>query len=270
MRNSQHRTRIVVQEVFEPEYRLSIQVVGRLVEQQQIRSLKQQAAECYAATLTARKHVNRHVRIGQLQRVHSLAKLGINIPAIGSINLVLQARHLGHQCIHVAVRVAHLFADFIESIHLSHDVAKGQANVFNYRLVVVQGRLLLQNAHGVTRSKASLTIGDLLQASHNLEQRRLAHAVRAHNANLCAREEAQRHVVQNYLVAMRLTRLVHLVYKLCHINSVFYRLARKLAAGLFYTGVIVACAGTLRPLPNGKTMPCTISQRYRSALASAL
>ena len=54
------------------------------------------------------------------------------------------------------------------------------------------------------------------QAGHNLEQRGLAHAVRAHNANLRAGVEAQRHVVQNHFLTMGFTRLVHLVDKLCH------------------------------------------------------
>ena len=97
VRDGKHRTLIVVQEVLEPQDRLSVQVVRGLVEQQQVGSLEQQLAQGHTAALAAGKHVDRHVGIGQLQGVHGLAELGIDIPAVGGVDLVLELSHLGHE-----------------------------------------------------------------------------------------------------------------------------------------------------------------------------
>ena len=216
VRDGQDGALVVVQEVLEPQDRLGVQVVRGLIEQQQIGGLEQQLAQGYATALAARKHVDRHIGIGQLQGVHGLAELGIDIPAIGGVNLVLELAHLGHEGVHVTVRVAHLLADLIEAIDLGDHIAKCHAHVLDNGLVVVERRLLLQDAHGIAGGKSSVAVGDLLDAGHNLEQGRLAHAVGAHDADLGAGIEAQGHVVKDHLVAMGLTSLIHLVDELRH------------------------------------------------------
>ena len=215
--DGQHCTLVVVQEVLEPQDRLGVQMVRGLVERQQVGSLEKQLAQGHAAALAAREHVNRHVGIGQLQGVHGLAELGIDIPAIGGIDLVLKLAHLGHEGVHVAVRVAHLLADLVEAIDLGDHIAKRHAHVLDDGLVVIERRLLLQDAHGVAGGKPCIAVGDLLDTGHDLEQGRLAHAVGAHDADLGTGIEAQGHVVKNHLVAMGLTSLIHLVDKLRHL-----------------------------------------------------
>ena len=95
--DGQNGALVVVQEVLEPQDGLRVQVVRGLVEQQQIGSLEQQLAQSHATALAAREHVDRHVGIRQLQGVHGLAELGIDIPAVSSVNLVLELAHLGHK-----------------------------------------------------------------------------------------------------------------------------------------------------------------------------
>ena len=124
-------------------------MVRGLVEQQQVGSLEQQLAQGHATALAAGKYVDRHVGIGQLQGVHGLAELGIDIPAVGGINLVLELSHLGHEGVHVAIRVAHLLADLVEAIDLGDHIAKCHAHVLDDGLVIVERRLLVQDAHGV-------------------------------------------------------------------------------------------------------------------------
>lgn len=191
-------------------------MVRGLVEQQQVGSLEQQLAQGHATALAAGKHVDRHVGIGQLQGVHGLAELGIDIPAIGGIDLVLELAHLGHEGVHVAIRVAHLLADLIEAIDLGDHIAKRHAHVLDDGLVVVERRLLLQDAHSVAGGEPSIAVGDLLDAGHNLEQGRLTHAVGTHDADLGTGVEAQGHVVKDYLVAMGLASLIHLINELRH------------------------------------------------------
>ena len=84
------------------------------------------------------------------------------------------------------------------------------------RLVLLERRLLLQDAHGEAGREPRLAVRDLFEAGHDLEQGGLAHAVGPHHAYLRAGEERQRDVVQDDLVAMRLARLVHLVNELWH------------------------------------------------------
>ena len=217
VRDGQDGTLVVVQEVLEPQDGLGVQVVRGLVEQQQVGSLEQQLAQGHATALAAREHVDRHVGIGQLQGIHGLAEFGIDIPAVGGVNLVLEFAHLGHESVHVAIRVAHLLADLVEAIDLGNHVTKCHAHVLDDGLVLVKRRLLLQDAHGVAGGKSSVAVGNLLDAGHNLEQGRLAHAVGAHDANLGAGIEAQGHVVKDHLVAMGLASLIHLVDELRHL-----------------------------------------------------
>jgi hypothetical protein len=61
-----------------------------------------------------------------------------------------------------------------------------------------------------------LAIRDVIDASHDLEQARLAGTVRADDADLGARQEGQRHVVEDDLVAMRLASLAEGVDELGH------------------------------------------------------
>ena len=152
-----------------------------------------------------------------MQGVHGLAELGIDIPAVGGVDLVLELSHLGHEGVHVAIRVAHLLADLVEAIDLGNHIAKRHAHVLDDGLVIVERRLLLQDAHGVARGKPGIAVGDLLDTGHDLEQGRLTHAVRTHDADLGTGIEAQGHVVKNHLVAMGLASLIHLVDKLRHL-----------------------------------------------------
>ena len=216
VRDGEHGARIVVEEVLEPQNGLGIQVVRGLVEQQQVRSLKQQFAQRHSTTLAAGKHAHRHTGIGALKRVHGLTELGIDVPAVGGVDLVLQLAHLGHEGIHVAIRIAHLLADLVEAIDLGKQVAECHTDVLDDRLVVIERRLLLKQAHRVAGREARLAVGDLLLTRHDLKQRGLAHTVGAHDANLRAGVERQGHVIQNDLVAMRLARLIHLKNELGH------------------------------------------------------
>ena len=85
-----------------------------------------------------------------------------------------------------------------------------------HRLVFVERRLLLQDAHGVAGREARFAVGNVLETCHNLEQRGFAHAIRPYHANLRAGIERKRHIIEDDLVAMRLACLIHLVDEFCH------------------------------------------------------
>ena len=86
--------RIVAQVAFEPHHRLGIEVIGRLVEQQQLRLLQKQPAKRDAPLLAAGKL--RHLGIvgRAAQRIHRLIDLGVEVPQSLGLDLVLQLGHL--------------------------------------------------------------------------------------------------------------------------------------------------------------------------------
>ena len=216
MRDGEHRTRVVLEELLEPQHALRVEMVGRLVEKQQVRCLKEQAAQRHAAALAAGEHVHRRIRVGALQRIHGLRELALEVPAIGRVDLVLQVAHLLHERIEIGVRLGHLLANLVEALHLGDDVRKRLLDVLDDGLVLVERRLLEQDTHGIARRQTRLARRDFLHACHDLEQRVLAHAVGANHADLRSREEAHGHVVEDHLVTVCAARAIHLVDELCH------------------------------------------------------
>ena len=149
--DGEHGAGIVLEEVLEPQDGLRVQVVCGLVEQQEVGGLEQELAQGDATALSAGEDVHRHVGIGQLQRVHGLAELGIDVPAIGGVNLILQTAHLGHEGVHVAIRVAHLDRDLVEALDLGDEIGESHAHVLDDGLILVERRLLLQRSPPCSR-----------------------------------------------------------------------------------------------------------------------
>ncbi len=77
VRYRQHRTLIIFQELFQPQNAFCVQVVGGLVQKQQVRGLQKQTAQRHAASLATRKHTHGRIGVGALQRVHGLGKLAV-------------------------------------------------------------------------------------------------------------------------------------------------------------------------------------------------
>jgi hypothetical protein len=162
---------VVVQELLEPQHALGVQVVGGLVEKEQVRRLEQQAAQRHAATLATGELGHRGVRVWALKGVHGLRELGVQVPAVGSVYLVLEAAHLGHEGVKVRVGARHLLANLVEAVDLGDHVREGHLDVLAHGLVLIEGRFLLQKPHPVARREAGLAVGDVLEAGHDLEKR---------------------------------------------------------------------------------------------------
>ncbi len=205
---------VLVQELLKPQDRFCVEVVRRLVEQQQVGRLKQQLAQCDAAAFATRAYRDRRVRVGALQRVHRLFELRVEVPAVRRDDLGLQLAHVLHQRVEVGVRVRHLLADLVEPGDLLCDVAERHLDVLADGLVVVERRLLLEDADAVAGRERRFAVAHRIEPRHDLEQCRLAHAVRADDADLRARKEAQRDVVEDHAVSIRLTGVNHLIDKL--------------------------------------------------------
>ena len=92
--------------LLEPQHRLGVEVVGGLVEQQQVGLLEEQLAQGDAAALTAGEDGDVGVRRGAAQGVHRLLELAVEVPRVGVVDGLLEAAHLGEQRVEVGVGVA--------------------------------------------------------------------------------------------------------------------------------------------------------------------
>lgn len=66
--------------------------------------------------------------------------LGIDIPAVGGIDLVLELAHLGHEGVHVAIRPHISSPILLKRIDLGDHIAKRHAHVLDNGLVAVERR----------------------------------------------------------------------------------------------------------------------------------
>lgn len=200
--------------LFEPLHALGVEVVGGLVEEQQVGLGQQQLAQRDAAALTTGQVGHRLVGRRAAQRVHGLLELRVEVPRVGMVELLLQPAHLLHQL--VGVVGGHQLGDLVEAVELDLDLAQALFDVAANGLLLVQRRLLQQDADGRVVGQEGVTVVRLVQARHDPQDARLAGAVGPNDADLGAWIEAQRDVVQDHLVAVRLADLLHRVDELSH------------------------------------------------------
>ena len=96
----------LVQVVLEPGHALGVEMVGRLVEEQEVGLLQQHAAERDAAPLAAGELVDVGVGRRQPKRVHGDLQRAIEIPAVGRLDRVLELALLLEQLVHRLGRIS--------------------------------------------------------------------------------------------------------------------------------------------------------------------
>ncbi len=173
------------EELLEPQHRLGVEVVGGLVEEQQVGLAQQQLAQRDTATLTTGKVGDGLVRRRATQRIHCLVELGVDVPRVGVVELLLQLAHLVHELIRVVG--GHEFGDLVEPIELDLDLAEAFLDVLLDRLLFVERGLLQQDPDRRVRIEEGLAVAGLVQARHDLEDRRLTRAVGPDDTDLRAR-----------------------------------------------------------------------------------
>ena len=214
MGDRQNRALVGGQVLLEPLHTLGVEVVGRLVEQQQVRLGQQQLAQRHPAPLTAGQMRHRLVGRRAAQRVHRLLELRVEIPRVGVVELLLQPAHLLHQL--VGVVGGHQLGDLVEAVELDLDVAEALLDVAANGLLLVQRRLLQQDADRRTGGQEGFAVVGLVQPGHDPQDARLTRPVGADDTDLGARIEAQGDVVEDDFVAVRLADLLHRVDELSH------------------------------------------------------
>ncbi|CAL9518780.1 hypothetical protein SUDANB114_03767 [Nocardiopsis dassonvillei] len=206
--------RVLGQVLLQPVHTLGVEVVGGLVEQQQVGLLQQELAQGHAALLATGELGDGGVAGRATQRVHRLLQLAVQVPGAPVVELLLELAHLLEQVVGVVRR--HLLGDLVEAGQ--HRLGLGDAvlDVLQDGLVRVEVGFLREQSDGETGHEPRLAVGRLLDAGHDLQKRRLTRTVGAHDADLGSGQERPRNVVQDDFVAVRLAHVVHGVDVLRH------------------------------------------------------
>ena len=188
------RALVLLEVLLEPGHRLGVEVVRRLVEQQQVGRGEQQAAERDAAALTAGELGDVGVGGRQAQGVHRLVELRVEVPRVRGVDLLLDPREL------VGGLVGVVRGELVEAVEQRAGLRDAVLDVAADVLGLVELRLLLEQADA--RAGRELRLAAVLGVlpRHDPQERRLAGAVEAQHADLGAGEEGERDVLQHLLV----------------------------------------------------------------------
>ena len=161
--------RVVLQEPLEPADGLRVEMVGRLVEKEEVRLGEQQLAERDTALLAAREVGHRGIAGRTAQRVHGDLEVAVEVPRASRIDLVLQVGLLGEQLVEVGVRIAHCVADLVEPVDQPGQFGDAFLDVAHDVLVRVQLRLLREVADLEAWREAGLAGETVVDAGHDLQ-----------------------------------------------------------------------------------------------------
>ena len=181
--------RVLDQVLLQPGDGLGVEVVGGLVEEQHLGLLEQEPAEGDAALLAAGEGVDGGVVGRAAQRLHGDVDLGVEVPEVLGVDLVLEGGHLLHQ--RVGIVLGDLHRDFVVALEEGalggdafHDVA---ADVERGVELGLLGEVADVDALG----GPGLALEVLVEAGHDAQERGLARAVDADDADLHAGQEAR-------------------------------------------------------------------------------
>ena len=202
MADDQHRAAVGLEVIFQPFHGFQVQVVGRLVQDQQIRTLQQQTGQAQTSLLTAGKDA-RQFDPGIHREAHTvehLFDLGVHIISVHGIHDGgAVGDFLGQGCV---MRVCSQAA--LQVVHLLHGVQRRGEGQFHRGVNVQRGgqaRVLLQIATGHAGAKGSIAcIGQAL-AAQDAQQRGFAGAVCANDADAVAALDPGVDVLQNFMFA---------------------------------------------------------------------
>ncbi len=216
MGDRHHRPRILLEELLEPGHRLRVEVVGRLVEQEHVVGLQQQAAQCDAAALAAAQRA--HVRIPgrDAQRVHRRLDVAVQLPEVLGVDLVLEPAQL------VRVLVGPVRGEVLVFLEdralwrhrLLDDLEDG--------LLRIELRLLGEEPDARAVGGKSLAREVLVHAGHDPEERALARPVAPEHADLGRRVEREPDALEDLLALLSdLAEVLHREDVLrCHVRII--------------------------------------------------
>ena len=215
MGDDEDRARIGAQMPLEPVDGLGVEMVGRLVEQEEVGLLEQEAAKRDAAALAARKR--RHLRVvgRAAERVHRLLDLAVEIPQALGLDLVLKPGHL------VGGLVGIVHRELVVAVEDRLLVLDAEHRIALHVELGVELRLLRQVSDPGAFGDEALADELRVEARHDAQQRRLARAVDAEHADLGVRVERQVDVLEHLLAARPgLAEALHMIDELARGHAI--------------------------------------------------
>ena len=179
VRDDNHRSGVVAQRPLEPLDRLGVEVVGRLVQKEQIGALQQRHTQGDPAALPPGKGADDRVVGGENQRVGGDIDPAVELPPLGVVDLLLQAPHLLHQFIELVgvLGVPHLDGDLVEAVDLLLDRGQRGEEVFADGGVQVEHRFLGDVADRHPLDHLDGPVDVFVEPRHDFEEGRLSGAV---------------------------------------------------------------------------------------------
>ena len=203
MGHRHHGAGVGGQEVLEPGHRLGVEVVGGLVEEQQVGALEQEPAERDTAALATREGGHVLLARGTAQRLHGHLDGALELPGAGRLDVFLELALLRQQGLHLVLAEllgearAHRLEAIEQGLCGGHPLDHVAAHVLGGIELGLLGQKA--DAHALGRPGLAVELG--LEPGHDPEQRRLAGTVEAHHADLGARQEGERDFLQHLATA---------------------------------------------------------------------
>ena len=212
MRDRDDRAGELLQMALEPRDRARVEMVRRLVQQQQVRLLHQHHAQRHAPLLAAREDRALGVERRQLERLGGELELALDLPGLRRLDLLLQRVQLVERPLHlVGVELGReLRADLLVTAQQLALVRDRDLELLAHRLLGIELRLLRHVSDRDPGLVVELPFEVLLDAGHDPEQGRFALAVGADDADLRAVVESERDVGDDDLLVIRLLHALHL------------------------------------------------------------
>lgn len=170
MGHGDHGAGVVLERALQPGHRLGVQVVGGLIEEEEVRRGEEQPAQRHPAPLPNRK--SRHIGVSgwQAQGIYGDLERPLQLLGAGGVDHLLQVGLLSQEGVDVGVGVTEGGADLGEAVEQPLDLADTVGHVPSHVLGGVQLRFLGQVARGESRREPGLAREAIVLARHDLEQ----------------------------------------------------------------------------------------------------
>ncbi len=194
--------------MLQPDDRFDIQVIGRLVHQQHIRPSQQHPRQRHAHLPAAgqRAHVAIDLVVFKAQPMQHFARLRLQRVAAQMLVLFLHLAEALQNAIHL-VRALGIFHGALQRFQLMMQIARAAAardRLIQHRPALHLLHVLPEIADVQPLGNRDLAFVGLLFADDHAEERRLARAVGANQADLLAGVQLKRSVDKNQLLAVLL------------------------------------------------------------------
>jgi len=137
--------------MFQPGDGFGIQMIGRFIQEQNVRFLQKQAAQRDAAFFTAGEHLHECVAGRAAKGIHRHFQAGIDVPGIQGIEFFLHGALSFAKFGHLVIghRFGKFFVDVVVFLNQIHRTLHALFHNLPHGFIVVQMRFLLQITHRV-------------------------------------------------------------------------------------------------------------------------